>query len=212
MLGLVLFFLALVAADDSLAVWDPNFGPSSLWYQAAQQAQQNQNNQNNQNKRVGTPNPLVTVDETGQGSIAFPLLLPTATIGIVKQDPGPGGLSNALTFNLFMPPAINPGDVFLIGPLGNTVNVIRFNPATTGYNASLLYYSLTPQAGSCIADTGFPTSNYGTQVTLTVGCPGVVTYTPTDVQPGHVPPTTNGYAVTYQLNGCTADVCTAGTE
>jgi hypothetical protein len=205
MLGLVIFFLALVAAAPS-----GHYDETSPWWQALHHGGGDQGG-NGQNKRA-TPMPATIVaDEQGNGQLIFPPPTPSTTNpATLRSDPGPGGLASALTFDLQGPPALVAGDVFLVGPLGNTVNVIRFNPVATGgsfYPAAMLYYSLGPQVDSCIADTGFPTANYGTTLSIPVGCPGVVTYTPTTLQPGFVP----GFTTTYQLNGCPSDLCT-GTE
>jgi hypothetical protein len=150
-------------------------------------------------------NPLITVDENGNGALLFPGAPPIPTIGVLAPDPGPGGLAAALTYNLLGPPGLVAGDVFLLEPgTSNSVSdIIRFNPAGTGnpgYPASLVFYSDTADAGlemPTLADTGFPTAFYTNQLVLReVGTTNhSATYTPTASQPGFIP----GFAVTYQI-------------
>jgi hypothetical protein len=148
-------------------------------------------------------NPLITVDENGNGTLLFPGGSPIPTHGVLAPDPGPGGLAAALTYNLLGPPALVAGDVFLLE--GTAVSeVIRFNPAGTGnpgYPASLLFYSVNDDVDHPpnIADTGLPTAFYTNQVVLPEviipGGEGGAIYTPNDSQPGFVP----GFSVTYRL-------------
>src|SRR5690348_13331829 len=87
--------------------------------------------------------PLITVDENGNGTLLFPGGVPIPTHGVLAADPGPGGLSSVLTYNLLGPPSLVAGDVLLTDG-GGLQDVIRFNPAGTGnpaYPASLLFYS-----------------------------------------------------------------------
>ena len=67
-------------------------------------------------------NILLTVDENGNGTlvspfVSGPLVLPSS----LAQDPGPGGLAGALTYNLLNPPGLVIGDVILTegGVMGN---------------------------------------------------------------------------------------------
>jgi len=119
-------------------------------------------------------------------------------------DPGPGGLPNALTYNLLGPPALVAGDLILLeNPAGGLSDIIRFNPAGTGgnpaYPASVVFYSdIEVGEAPVLADIGFPTAMYTNTVTLlemgVEGNNGIV-YTPTANQPGFVP----GFAVTYNI-------------
>jgi hypothetical protein len=148
-------------------------------------------------------NPLITVDENGNGTLLFPGGSPIPTHGVLAPDPGPGGLAAALTYNLLGPPALLAGDVFLLEG-GIISDIVRFNPAGTGnpgYPASLVFYSDNSDLDQPpnIGDTGFPTAFYTNQlrvmeVTLAGGELGAL-YTPNDSQPGFVP----GFSVTYNL-------------
>src|SRR5579859_6955690 len=99
--------------------------------------------------RAQAPNPLITIDENGNGSIDFTKVggIFSNMPGVLQADPGPGGLPSVMTYNLLGPPSLVAGDVFLTdGHFGNiTEDVIRFNPAGTGgnanYPASVLFYS-----------------------------------------------------------------------
>ena len=79
-------------------------------------------------------NPVVSVDENGAGSIVFTVPPQTSsTAGVLTSDPGPGGLSSALTYDLHGPhPGLVAGDVILTeGLLGGPQipsEVLRFNP------------------------------------------------------------------------------------
>jgi hypothetical protein len=113
---------------------------------------------------------------------------------VPAPDPGPGGLLNALTFNLLGPPGLVAGDL-LINEFGSSTlsDILRFNPAgsSPGYPASVVLYSLP--GGGELADTGFPTFQYATTFTTSENAAGVVTYTPTESQPGYIP----GFGATY---------------
>src|SRR5438105_1469877 len=105
-------------------------------------------------------NPTITLPENGMGTIQFPAGPVTPLPGVLAPDPGPGGQSSALTYNLLGPPALVAGDVFLLDGAG-TSDVIRLNPAgtgTPGYPASAVFYSLA--GGGQLADTGFPSAFY----------------------------------------------------
>src|SRR3954471_7354082 len=129
-----------------------------------------------QHAQAQTANPLIAVDENGNGSIVFPGGTPFITTGTVQSDPGPGG-GSALTYNLLGPPSLVAGDVFLtdFGCAGCISDLIRFNPAGTGgvasYPASLLFYS-NDSLGQ-LADTGLPSASYTNMVTLTEGLNGL---------------------------------------
>ena len=144
--------------------------------------------------QAATANPLITVDENGNGTLLFPGGAPIPTVGVVQPDPGPGG-GNTLTYNLLGPPALIAGDVELTNGVFAS-DLIRFNPAGTGsptYPASLVFYS-TGGLGA-LADTGFPSANYTNFVVLQEGANEITFYTPNDTQPGFVP----GFAVEYEI-------------
>ena len=149
-------------------------------------------------------NPLITLDEFGVGSILFPGAATTPLPGAMTLDPGPGGLPNALTYNLQGPPSLVAGDLYLIEPGSANIisDVIRFNPAGTGgndsYPASVLFYSDNADGADALADIGFPLAVYGNVLFLQeIGPEGNngATYTPTAGQPGFVA----GYNVTYDI-------------
>jgi hypothetical protein len=104
---------------------------------------------------------------------------------MVGQDPGPGGLPNALLYDLLNPPGLVAGDVLVTEPGGGVGDIIRFNTTSfvPGSAGEMVFYSAL--GGGMLADTGFPTANYANQATATeVG--GIITYTPTAGQPGFV--------------------------
>jgi hypothetical protein len=129
----------------------------------------------------------VTVDENGHGTINGFLGLQPLPFALL-QDPGPGGLPAALTYNLGNPPGLVAGDVVMTEPgTGGSVisDIIRFNPNQNG--GSLVFYSDPGDAD--LADTGFPTAMYTNVVTIPeVGPEGNngAVYTPTVGQPGFV--------------------------
>jgi hypothetical protein len=148
-------------------------------------------------------NPLIPVYENGVGSLNFPGGNPIPLRCVPTSDPGPGGLSNALTCNLLGPPSLVAGDLMLQETVGGPLSdIIRFNPAGTGpgYPASLVFYSDTgDELPAPLADTGLPTAFYANtftalETTLPGGLSGII-YTPTATQPGFVP----GFSVTYQI-------------
>jgi hypothetical protein len=164
-------------------------------------------------------NPLITLQETGSGTLLFPQSPGIPITGVLAPDPGPGGLGSALTFNLLGPPSLVAGDLFIfdaglplsldLAPAVISVfsDVIRFNPAGTGspgYPASVVFYS-NPGEGQP-ADTGFPSSFYTNTFSLIESDLGDVTYTPTAGQPGFVA----GFGVTYHIISAPAAVPDTG--
>ena len=150
------------------------------------------------------PNPLISVDEHGNGNLLFPGGSPIFTQGTLQPDPGPGGLGSALTYSLLGPPSLVAGDVLVQELISADLvlsEIIRVNPAATGspgYPASLVFYSDTGDGVDALADTGFPTALYtNTATALEVGPEGAngFVYTPTANQPGFVP----GFAVSYSI-------------
>jgi hypothetical protein len=149
--------------------------------------------------------PTITVDELGVGTIQFTGGLPAPLPGVLAPDPGPGGLTSALTYNLLGPPSLVAGDVILVEPggVGLITDILRFNPAGTGgnpaYPASLVFYSDVFDGRNSLADTGFPTASYANTASfIETGLEGGMSgflYTPTANQPGFVP----GFTVTYNF-------------
>ena len=136
------------------------------------------------------PNPLITADEYGNGTLLFPGQGPITMPSSLTNDSGPGGLSNVLTYNLLGPPSLVTGDVILTDPVGDS-DLIRFFGTTF-----FLFYSDEGTDGN--ADVGFPTALSDNHVTLAeVGPEGNngIFYTPTANQPGYVP----GFSVTYHF-------------
>jgi hypothetical protein len=158
-------------------------------------------------------NPLIPVYENGTGSLNFPGENPIPMPCVPTPDPGPGGLSNALTCNLLGPPGLVAGDLMLQEVVGGPFSdIIRFNPAGTGnagYPASLVFYSDTgDEVPAPLADTGLPTALYANTFTaletlLPGGSSGII-YTPSSTQPGFVP----GFSVTYQIVSDTPEPAT----
>lgn len=152
------------------------------------------------------PTPLdIEVDENGFGSLTTDVSGISVTVPLVsgtQADPGPGGLSSALTYDLgTISP--NPGDVFLVEP-GSTAfsDLIRFNAAAAGRPIgspnALVFYSDNGDGVDALADTGLPTAFYSsTAVINEVGPEGNngADYTPTANQPGFVP----NFAATYHF-------------
>jgi hypothetical protein len=131
----------------------------------------------------------ITVDENGNGlftnTSGFISPLPVSLV----QDPGPGGLPGALTYDLLGPPGLTAGDLLILEPgsTGVLSDQIRFNPNQgTG---SLVFYSDTSDGNQDRADIGFPTALYTNNLAVfEVGPEGNngFSYTPTAGQPGFV--------------------------
>jgi hypothetical protein len=117
------------------------------------------------------------------------------------NDPGSGGLNNALFYNTLNPPGLIAGDVIIME--GSVLSdVLRFDSQTQG--GGVFVYSDTDLPRD-MADIGFPTAFLTNTLTVQeVGPEGNngITYVPTAGQPGFVSgvPTT---VVTYQF---TSDV------
>jgi hypothetical protein len=140
---------------------------------------------------------LITVDEQGHSRYDIVGLGTGSLTFFVGQDPGPGGLSNALVYQFSSPLSVSVtnGDLFLMDPLGGTSDVIRFNNGTGGPNgpSSLVFYSLPGE--SLLADTGFPTQNYTTQKTILENEIVGNIYTPGPGEPGFI----SGLNTVYQF-------------
>ena len=144
-------------------------------------------------------NPLITADENGNGTLLFPGGAPIAMPFSLTNNLGPGGLPNALTYNLLGPPGLVIGDVVLsenVGELLVPSDVVRF--LFVGDVASFIFYSDNGDGADALADTGLPTALLANNVTIPeVGPEGDngAFYTPTANQPGFVP----GFNVTYHF-------------
>jgi PEP-CTERM motif len=142
-----------------------------------------------------------TVDENGNGRLTntagFSQALPCA----LQNDPGPGGLANALTCGLLGPPGLVAGDLAIldVDPVTNIIlgmgDLIRFNPQSNG--GTLVFYS-DALPFDALADIGFPSASYANHFSLfEVGLEGAdgVVYTPLPGQPGFV----ENNLVTYRI-------------
>ena len=150
--------------------------------------------------------PLITVDENGHGTLDFTRCGNgiTRLVGVLQNDPGPGGLANVLTYNLLGPPSLTAGDLHIFDSNGIFSDVVRFNDYNTGgvqgYPASLLFYS-DPVGGvyDSLADISSPPqADYPNLLNLTevvAGGVATVLYTPASGEPGYVP----GFSVTYDI-------------
>lgn len=140
-------------------------------------------------------NPLIMVAENGTGSLLFAGSPPIPLLGVPGQDPGPGGLSNALIFNLLGPPSLVQGDIRILDADNQLSDLIRFVSASpvAPFPSSLIFYSDLDATG-LLGDTGFPTSLFTNVLTFTE-INGGLTYTPLAGNPGFV----SGFNVTYQI-------------
>lgn len=130
--------------------------------------------------QVAPPTINIVVDEWGHGSLNG-----TAVPWTIGQDPGPGGLSNALIYD-FSSFNLNwtIGGLLMQEETGGQGEVVRF-----GQNGTLVFYSSLPEAGEqlSLADVGFPTDLYSNNVTRTLLGEGIF-YVPTEgSNPGFVP-------------------------
>jgi hypothetical protein len=112
---------------------------------------------------------LVTVDENGHGFLSGfgGAPLPWS----FQNDPGPGGLSGIVTYDLLGPPGLVSGDVLMQDGVGGPIfDVIRFNGDEvnpSGDIGSLLFYSDNVPTADSLADTsGPPTQLYPDNVTI----------------------------------------------
>ena len=154
--------------------------------------------------------PTITVNESGNGTLNFSTGGGcggggiVASAGVLMPDPGPGGASSALTYSLLGPPSLVAGDLLLYDPAsagGAFSDVVRFNAAnpTTGYAASIVFYSDPLDGFDSMGDTAAPPGAFYTnQLSLVeTGTEDYanVLYTPTAGQPGYVA----GFNVTYDF-------------
>jgi len=145
-------------------------------------------------------NPTLTFQENGQGKVELPNGAVIPLHGALASDPGPGGLSSALTFTAH-PAEENfvVGDVLVLDGAGKVSDVLRFNPdpgTGPGLISPILFYSNDP--AGLLADTGLPTAFYDNKFTVSENHSGFTTYTPVAGQPGFEPGT-NALPVTYQI-------------
>ena len=111
------------------------------------------------------------------------------------QDPGPGGLANALTFDLSTALlGFTAGDLIILNSSLNTDDIIRFNPSEGG--GAIVFYSTTADGGTLPADTGFPSGIYSNTFALMENPIGPTSYTPTSGEPGFI----SGDQITYVIN------------
>lgn len=113
---------------------------------------------------------------------------PQAEPAAFQNDPGPGGLSNVMTYDLLNPPGLVAGDVLLTDN-GVFLDVIRFNPNQIGAGGgigTLVFYSDNIDGFDDKADTfGPPGSFYANTVTI-AEVNGQAVYIPAAGQPGFV--------------------------
>jgi len=164
---------------------------------------------------AGVPGPAITftVDENCNGTFTSIFAPPGTVPCSVGQDPLPGGLSNAVIYDIFAPPlpplgfTMVPGDLVLTEPGGGISDVIRFLQPPSGFDgggisAFLIFYSDNSDGADALADIGFPTPSPFVNLTLAeVGVEGNngITYTPLSGQPGFVA----SFPVTYILRSDT---------
>ena len=139
----------------------------------------------------------ITFDENGNGTLTNTNGFFSTLASSLVADPGPGGLSSALRYDLLNPPGLTVGDFLLQEPggLGVLSDLVRFNS-----NGTLVFYSDNQDGVDSLADTGFPTALYtNTHTETEVGPEGSngFTYTPTAGQPGFV--TGAGGLVSYHI-------------
>jgi hypothetical protein len=109
------------------------------------------------------------------------------------NDPGPGGLTGVMNFDMLGPPAVVGGDVVLLNTDTSLSDLIRFD----SNSKSFFFYSDLDGGVDQPADLGLPTAFNNNVVRLSeVSLGGGLTglnYTPSADQPGFVP----GFAVSY---------------
>jgi hypothetical protein len=129
----------------------------------------------------------ITVDEQGHGTLTNTNGFNSTLSSSLKADPGPGGLSSVLTYDLLHPPGLVSGDVLMLEP-GSLVllDVVRFNAS----NGSLVFYSDNIGGFDSLGDTfGPPSMFYRNTITINeIGPEGnnFAIYTPIAGQPGFV--------------------------
>jgi hypothetical protein len=145
----------------------------------------------------GIPPTTVTLNEDGTGSAVTGASTVNLT-GVNQQDPGPGGLSNALVFTVGNSSLLTTGDLFLIDPTTFAISdIIRFN--FSGGSDEIVFYSRA-DGGNAKADTGFPGAFYANDLDIFENPNGPTTYTPTTGQPGFI----DFGGLTYVINSAEA--------
>jgi hypothetical protein len=134
-----------------------------------------------------------TLHENGTGTLQNSNGFNAPLVGVPAPDPGPGGLSNALTFGLLNPPGLVGGDFIMTDPgLSPVSDIIRFNSLA----GTAIFYSLV--GGGQLADTGLPTALNTNTFSMPENTLGLTSYTPTAGQPGFV--SGAGGPVTYLID------------
>src|SRR4051794_29738994 len=140
--------------------------------------------------------PLITLDEKGNGSLLFSGSAPVTLTGTLAPDPGPGGKSAALTYNLLGPPGLIAGDLIVLDAGMIVSDIIRFNPAGTGSAGDPASPGFSSPAGGGVPPgTRFPTGRYTNLVMMNESATDDLFYTPTAAQPGFIA----GFGVTYHI-------------
>jgi len=138
---------------------------------------------------------FTTLDENCNSSVNG---TPGADPCSLTTDPGPGGLSNVVTYNFGTPPStFVTGDVVLNEATGGSSDLLRFWASATSGNVGVYFYSDTDGGVDALADIGLPTlenTNVVTlnEVSLPLGGFGAV-YKPHSSQPGFAA----GFDITY---------------
>jgi hypothetical protein len=108
------------------------------------------------------------VDENGHGTRFFggcgPICPPQTLPFSIIPDPGPGGKSNVLAYNLGNTPNLVGGDVVLVDSDGLISDLLRFDPVTAG--GTLFFYSAQDAGIDAIADIGLPTGRNTNVISL----------------------------------------------
>ncbi|HEV2362613.1 MAG TPA: PEPxxWA-CTERM sorting domain-containing protein [Caulobacteraceae bacterium] len=143
----------------------------------------------------------LTMDENGHGTFTNTSGFHATLASGLQNDPGPGGLSDVLTYDLLNPPGLTAGDVLINEAGVGLDDVVRFNPGETGPGGgtgSLVFYSNPIDGGlDSKADTPSPPGAFYTNTITLDEVKGRVVYTPTSGEPGFVAGA--GGPVTYVL-------------
>jgi hypothetical protein len=137
----------------------------------------------------------IAVDENGNGTFRNTTGFFSPLSAALLPDPGPGGLTAALTYGFLNPPGLTAGDLVLLEQTPTVTlfsDMIRFNPnqiAPDGSLGTLVFYSDKEDTPLALGDTGFPGNfydNHALQVEVGPEGNNGFTYTPTAGQPGFV--------------------------